>query len=158
MTFHNKLVFNKKRNKHRSLRYTSLCSKMNYYFYKNVEVVWFMIAHFWEFLIKMGERRPICCPLCSEISVIEMACRRRGDGFSGQVVGRLARRSLESSVSVRGENKESVALCVGGGLVGVCVGGELLMVATFFRQGGKEFSRWWRKDEEDIESGEVCFL
>lgn len=58
-------------------------------------------------------------------------------GFSGQVVGRLVRRSLESSVSVRGENKESVVLCVGGGLLGVDVQGELLMMATFFRQGDK---------------------
>lgn len=32
-------------------------------------------------------------------------------GFSGQVVGQLVRRRLESSVSVRGENKESVMLC-----------------------------------------------
>lgn len=66
--------------------------------------------------------------------MVEMACRRcEGTGCSGQVVGRLVRRSLESSVSVRGENKESVVLCVGGGLVGVCVQGELLMMATFFQ-------------------------
>lgn len=60
-----------------------------------------------------------------------------GDGVQWTGGGPAGEEELRVISVRRGENKESVVLCVGGGLVGVDVQGELLMMATFFRQGDK---------------------